>query len=259
MYPTDEDFIQTVREEVTQQVRQLFSLGGNASSSNHHLITVNVSSSGSAPEVSSFHHHLEREQWKWSCSGDRLVQHPAFPATPVPERLRDTVCVQHQSNSSRGERCSDFKLMLSYFYQWFPASPLKSGYSLKCVSGGPQSPVSCLQSNQWGWIRTGGMGGGEPVWPPLWGHSFLQLCHGLLGLADLPSNALRFWVWVSVMAVLLHCASGKSPVFLFRFFMWCFKSGIHEHRYVQLCQYYERMHFLSPVYLMQMFWRRFTF
>lgn len=76
----------------------------------HPILTVHVLrfvlwlySSGSAPQVSPFHNSLEWEQWKRSCSGDRLVRHPSFPEAYIPERLRHAVCKQHKGDSSGGQ------------------------------------------------------------------------------------------------------------------------------------------------------------
>lgn len=129
MYPTDDDFIETVREEVIQQVSRVFILfysinclmSGKTWQFTFGVFIQNLLNqntffdpvltqcclcvywSGSAPQVSSFHNNLEWEQWKRSGSGDGLVRHPGFPEFSVPERLCDAVCEQHKSDGSRGE------------------------------------------------------------------------------------------------------------------------------------------------------------
>lgn len=74
--------------------------------------------------------------------------------------------------------------------------------------GGPESPVPRLQSDKRGWIGAGVLGGSEPLRPPLRGHTLLQLHWGLLGLEDFPSDTVRIWIRLPVLAVLLHSAAG---------------------------------------------------
>lgn len=160
---------------------------------------------GSAPQVSSFHHRLERQQWERGSAGHQLVRHPGFPEAPVRARLCGAVCEQHESHSPTGEYWSPRveQIKIKVFKE-----PKTRSCGLS-PSGGPEPPLPRLQSHKRRWIPAGRMGGGEPLRPPLRRHTLLQLQQGLLGLEDFPSSAFCLWVRLPVVAVLLHPAASE--------------------------------------------------
>ncbi len=75
---------------------------------------------------------------------------------------------------------------------------------LCCNSGGQHPSFPSVQPNQWGWVWEGRLGVWGPLWPPLWRHPLLQLLQGLLELDCFPSHSLCFWVWLPVLAFIVH-------------------------------------------------------
>lgn len=152
--------------------------------------------SGPTVEISPLCGHLEWEQWEWSCHSNWLVQHICCCTTTVREGLCQSVCWEHQRHCSAGET-EIHTITLKYH-------PKPYQRMLCCNSGGQHPSFSSVQPNQWGWVWEGRLGGWGPIWPPLWRHPLLQLLQGLLELDCFPSHSLCFWVWLPVLAFIVH-------------------------------------------------------
>lgn len=79
-------------------------------------------------------------------------------------------------------------------------------------SGRPDSSFYHIQSYKWGQNHCRRLALSKPLWPELWGRTFLWLCEWLLELENFPQSSICIWVWISVLAFLQYIRKGKPSL-----------------------------------------------